>query len=87
MSRSVTALQMQTYMAAPGLFGEDQLALPGAAQAVGFAAMGDQDFVAVAEQRGAFQRAGALGPRWRIPDLACSWGERAFMGIGTAYRT
>ena len=32
-----------------GLFGKDQLALPGAPQAVGFALMGDLDFVAAAQ--------------------------------------
>jgi hypothetical protein len=67
-------------MAAPCLFGQDQLALPGAAQAVGFAAMGNQDFVAVAEEFGAFQRAGALGPRLRI----CGFGRQLRRGLSWA---
>jgi hypothetical protein len=45
------------------LFGKNQLVLPGAAQAVGFALVGDFDFVAAAKQRGAVKhlRAG-IGP-------------------------
>ena len=45
-------------MGAPELFGEDKLALAGAAQAVGFVAVGDQNFVAPAEQCGAFEARG-----------------------------
>jgi hypothetical protein len=58
------------------LFGKNQLVLPGAAQAVGFALVGDFDFVAAAKQRGAVKRLragigpGAAGnagrPGWRV---------------------
>ena len=47
-------------MVAPGLFGENQLALARAPQAVGLALMGNLHFAAAAEQGSAVQRARRL---------------------------